>query len=242
MKRTKTCMCGKVFEYEVGRGKDRKHCSAKCMEEYGRKKRIANNDMLSECSTIGCTAKANRKGAGLCEACYMRMRRKGTTDYRPSRRYRYNQSAGYVWLREPGHPLANKDGLIYEHRFVFYNHHGSGPFKCHWCHSDIDWGTMHVDHLDDDKANNSIENLVSSCPRCNMKRGEWKMVAKQREHGKQITYNGVTKTAGLWAQDIGISRSAFTRRMECWNIEDVMTRPHGGTGPKGGRDEAEGRP
>jgi hypothetical protein len=160
------------------------------------------------------------------------MRRKGTTDYNPLPLYRTEQSAGYIWLREPSHPLADSRGLVYEHRFVFYNQHGEGPFKCHWCRVDIDWKVMHVDHLDDDKTNNNIENLVPSCPRCNQKRGEWKMVAKQRANGKQITYNGITKTAGLWAEDLGLSRSAFTRRMECWGIEDVMTRPRGKSGPK----------
>ena len=160
------------------------------------------------------------------------MRRKGTIDYKPAPKYKTDHSGGYVLLRELSHPLADSNGLVYEHRFVFYNQRGEGPFKCHWCDTDIGWGTMHVDHLDDDKTNNSVENLVPSCPRCNQKRGEWKMVAKHRAIGKQITYNGTTKTAGLWAKDLGLSRSAFTRRMECWPIDVVMTTPHGKSGPK----------
>lgn len=161
----------------------------------------------------------------------MRMRRKGTTDYR-ALPHRLNQSNGYIWLREPGHPLSDSRGLVYEHRYVFYQNNGAGPFKCHWCGLDVEWKTMHIDHLDDDKTNNNIENLVPSCPLCNQKRGRWKMVAKQRANGKQITYNGITKTAGLWAKDLGLSRSAFTRRMECWPIDVVMTTPHGKSGPK----------
>jgi 5-methylcytosine-specific restriction endonuclease McrA len=237
MKRIRTCVCGKVFEYEIGRGRDRKNCSDKCAEDVFKKKQLANKDSLPECKTPGCSNKANRKGAGLCEACYYRIRRKGTVHYKPLPlyRYRYNQSAGYVWVREPNHPLADSKGLVYEHRFVFYERNGSGPFKCHWCQADINWDVMHVDHLDDDKTNNNIDNLVPSCPRCNQKRGEWKMVAKQRANGKQITYNGVTKTAGLWAKDLGLSRSAFIRRMECWPIDVVMTMPHGKTGPKKAR-------
>jgi hypothetical protein len=232
MKRIRTCACGKVFEYEIGRGRDRMYCSTFCKKEAVRKGQVELNKSRPPCSTPGCDKLANRKGSGLCEGCYMRMRRKGTTDYKPAPRYRTEQSVGYIWVREPSHPLADSTGLVYEHRFVFYNEHGIGPFKCHWCGLDIEWETMHVDHLDDDKTNNNIDNLVPSCPLCNQKRGRWKMIAKQRANGKQITYNGVTKTAGLWAKDLGLSRSAFTRRMECWPIDMVMTMPHGKTGPK----------
>lgn len=232
MKRTKVCVCGKTFEYEIGKGKDRKYCSLKCQQDCFKQRQHKKHDLLPICSTIGCENKANRKGVGLCEACYMRMRRKGTTDYKPLPPYHTMQSAGYIWVREPSHPLADSTGLVYEHRFVFYKHNGEGPFQCHWCGIDIEWATMHIDHLDDNKANNNIENLVPSCPLCNQKRGRWKMVAKQRANGKQITYNGVTKTAGLWAKDIGLSRSAFMRRMELWPIDLVMTMPHGKTGPK----------
>jgi len=221
-----------VFEFEYSKGKDKKYCSSECKKDASIKRWEGLNKPLKKCSTVGCDKLANRKGAVLCEGCYMRMRRKGTTDYKPLPLYRTIQSAGYIWVREPSHPLADSTGLVYEHRFVFYNKHGVGPFKCHWCGQDIEWEVMHVDHLDDDKTNNNIENLVPSCPRCNQKRGEWKMVAKQRANGKQITYNGTTKTAGLWAKDIGLSRAAFLRRMECWNIDDAMTRPHGKTGPK----------
>jgi 5-methylcytosine-specific restriction endonuclease McrA len=162
----------------------------------------------------------------------MRIRRKGTTDYRPVAKYKIDHSGGYIMLREKDHPLTDNRGYVYEHRFVFFNKHGNGPFKCHWCGIDVDWDTMDVDHLDDNKTNNNINNLVASCPQCNTKRGRWKMVKKQRENGKQITYNGVTKTAGLWAKDLGLSRSSFMRRMECWDIEDVMKKPHGKSGPK----------
>jgi len=231
MKRSKKCQCGKIFEYEVGRGKDRKYCSDKCADNALKKKRDQKKHLLPQCSTIGCDKPANRRGAGLCEACYMRLRRKGTTDYSSPPPYRTTQSAGYIKLREPYHPLADSHGLVYEHRFVFHKHNGDGPFKCHWCGIDVEWGTMDIDHVDEDKENNSIDNLVPSCPECNRKRGMWKMIEKLRAKGKQITYNGVTKTAGLWAKDIGISRSAFTWRMEHWDIEDVMTKPKANSGP-----------
>ena len=232
MVRTRTCVCGEVFEFEEIKGKYRKYCSPECKQEASRKRRTELNVPLKKCSTPWCEKLANRKGLGLCEGCYMRMRRKGTTDYRPPASYRTAQSAGYVWVREPGHPLADSGGLVYEHRFVYYSHYGEGPFKCHWCGKQATWSDMHIDHLDDDKTNNSIGNLVASCPLCNQKRGRWKAIATARKHGVQITYNGVTKTALLWANDLGLSRSAFNWRMEHWPIETAMSKPHGPTGPK----------
>jgi hypothetical protein len=231
MKRTKICGCGKEFSYDIGRGKDRKHCSPECQYEAFKQKRNANYNSLPKCSTPECNNKANRKGAGLCEGCYMRMRRKGTTDYK-ALPHRLNQSAGYIWLREPGHPLADSRGLVYEHRFVFYNHNGKGPFKCHWCDAVVDWNLMDVDHLDDNKSNNDISNLVPSCHKCNTKRGTWKMVKARRAEWTQITYEGVTKNASEWAKELGLSRTAFMRRIELWPIEAAMTMPHGKTGPK----------
>lgn len=232
MLRTKKCeFCGREFQYEIGRGMDRKYCSEECIKSAGKKAQLKRCESLPVCSTPWCENKTTRKGAGLCEACYGRLRRRGTVKYK-SLSYRINQSAGYVWLREPDHPLATSGGLVYEHRFVFYNAMGKGPFKCHWCGATVDWHNMHVDHLDEDKANNSIDNLVPSCPVCNQERGRWKMIAKRRAAGNQITYNGVTKTALLWANDLGLSRPAFLWRMKRWPIEKVMTTPHGNSGPK----------
>jgi len=235
MFRTKKCeFCGREFQYEISRGRDKKYCSEKCSRGASKQRRLQQYESLPACSTPWCENKANRKGVGLCEACYMRIRRKGTTDYKELP-HRLNQSAGYVWLREPDHPLATSGGLVYEHRFVFYNAKGKGPFKCHWCGATIGWDNMHIDHLDDDKKNNAIDNLVSSCPACNQERGRWKMIAKQRDASRKITYNGTIKTISSWANDLGLSRPAFLWRMERWPIEKVMTTPHGKSGPISGR-------
>lgn len=234
MKRTKACVCGKEFSYDVGRGRDRKYCSRKCQDMAFRMALKKRYGSLPKCSTLGCENKANRKGAGLCEGCYMRMRRKGTTDYKPLPPYKMNHSAGYVLLREPNHPLADSTGLVYEHRFVFYSINGAGPFKCHWCGVNIDWNCMDIDHLDDNKSNNDIGNLVASCHKCNTKRGTWKMVRARRAEWSQITYKGITKTGSEWARELGLSHSAFMRRMEMWTLDAVMTTPHCNTGPKRG--------
>ena len=241
MKRKRMCPCGKEFEYEIGRGKDRKYCSEPCAIEAEKKGQIELNKSRPLCSTLGCDKLANRIGAGLCEGCYMRMRRNGTTDYKTfsARRishkileYRVKQSAGYIWVREPNHPLSDSRGLVYEHRFVFYERNGEGPFVCHWCGIAIDWKCMDIDHLDDNRSNNDISNLAPSCHKCNSKRGTWKMVKARREGWTHITYEGITKNASEWAKTLGLSRTAFMRRLELCPIEMAMTMPHGKTGPK----------
>ena len=230
MKRTKVCVCGKVFSYEIGRGKDREYCSKKCSRDATRKRAKDAEHLLPECSTPWCSNRATRKKLGICEACYMRLLRKGTTDYKQLP-YRIRQSAGYIWVREPSHPLATSGGLVYEHRFVFYNKHGKGPFKCHWCGKKVDWSMLHIDHLDDDNTNNNISNLVASCPQCNQGRGNWKMIQKRRDLGRNITYKGKTKPVSILAKERGMSVQAFKRRLKLWPLERVMEEPKGKTGP-----------
>ena len=163
----------------------------------------------------------------------MRVRRRGTTDRKIYPYRTYNQ-AGYAKVREPYHVLALGEGTVYEHRFVYYNKHGNGPFDCHWCGKYITWPTMHIDHLDDDKSNNSIDNLVPSCPICNQARGKDKQTATMRErHATKLTHNGVTKTVKEWADDLGVGRTAIKSRLkQGWTVERAVTEPRGKTGPQ----------
>ena len=228
--------CGKPIK-SLGKGAPRTLCSEKCRVMSAMKHRQDKEKNLAVCKTIGCNNKANRVGSGLCEGCYMRLRRKGTTDYRPLPKYRTNHSAGYIWLREPNHPLSDSRGLVYEHRFVFHKHNGDGPFKCHWCGVDIRWDDMDVDHLDDNKANNDPSNLVSSCHKCNTKRGTWKMVKARREQWTRITFDGITKNLSEWARERGLSRSALQWRLDHWPVERVMAEGRGVTGPRAEREQ-----
>lgn len=84
---------------------------------------------------------------------------------------------GYVFLTMCyDHPLASGEGIVAEHRAVLYDAIGPGPHECHWnsvarCGQvELHWqgeGNINVDHLDGDKQNNSVENLVPSCQHCN---------------------------------------------------------------------------
>lgn len=77
------------------------------------------------------------------------------------------------------HPLATDAGKgygkTYEHRLVLFNKIGNGIHNCNWCGKSLLWmvkggSAIVVDHLDGDEWNNSSDNLVPSCRRCNIQR------------------------------------------------------------------------
>ena len=79
-------------------------------------------------------------------------------------------------LKLPDHPLAYSGGYVITSRKILYDKIGPGPHSCHWCKRSIDWIVMIKgktrmgivgDHLDNNWRNNSPENLVPACQRCN---------------------------------------------------------------------------
>jgi hypothetical protein len=89
---------------------------------------------------------------------------------------------GYVEVRSPAHPLANKDGWVAEHRLVLYNHNGAHDQPCYWCGWVLPWRAdgyktcVNVDHLNERRDDNDVRNLVPSCWNCNVNRS-WSRVA-----------------------------------------------------------------
>ena len=82
---------------------------------------------------------------------------------------------GYKFLTgQQDHPVAKAHGAAAEHRVVLYDEIGPGPHVCHWgCGKLLEWGGragIQADHLDGDKLNNDLTNLVPSCGPCNIKR------------------------------------------------------------------------
>lgn len=65
------------------------------------------------------------------------------------------------------------------------------------------------------------------------------MVEARRAGWTQITHKGVTKNASEWARELGLSRSAFMRRIELWGVDEAITRPRGKSGPKKAKSERE---
>jgi len=172
--RTRLCQaCGSEFSYVVARGSDRKFCRD---PECRRRRMLVINNAKPLCVVEGCS---NPRGyaSGVCNSCYYRQRRTGTLARRQYA-YRGKHSSGYVVLTLPGHPLATSKGYLMEHRSVLYEAIGPGTHPCHWCSKPVGWlkgssrrGSLVVDHLDGDKANNARVNLVPSCSPCNWSRG-----------------------------------------------------------------------
>ena len=93
---------------------------------------------------------------------------------------------GYKQRNQSRHPLAMANGKINIHRQTLWDHlHPDNPDPyttydhCHWCGWEIPWRTHHpiasryainVDHLDTNKHNNNLQNLVVSCGWCNSNR------------------------------------------------------------------------
>ena len=125
---------------------------------------------LPKCKVEDCNNRATRISYGLCEACYYRLRRHGSTKRRKPK-YKYKRKDGYTYLFKPGHPIATKLGRVFEHRYVFYEDVGGAEPACFWCGCSVGWDKSHIDHLNENKNDNRIENLVYSCGDCNRARG-----------------------------------------------------------------------
>lgn len=62
--------------------------------------------------------------------------------------FKLDKGVGYMYCYNPSHPLANKAGKVYEHRFVMSKHLGR------WLNSE-----EVVHHKDGNRQNNDINNL-----------------------------------------------------------------------------------
>lgn len=50
--------------------------------------------------------------------------------------------------------------------------------------------------------------------------------SKNRRSNKPLTFNGQTKLLSEWARDLGLQRTAVSRRLRCgWPIERALTQP-----------------
>lgn len=93
--------------------------------------------------------------------------------------FSYDSDGYKILTGQRGHPLATtrRSYTVKEHRKVLYDAIGPGPHACHWSAvsgcgaTELDWDDIHVDHLNGDVVDNRIENLVVSCPLCNVRRG-----------------------------------------------------------------------
>lgn len=231
-------ICGVQFSYEVSRGKDRLYCGKRCAAVQQKINQAQAAKDWPICSADGCTCRVRSSKAAYCEAHYMRVRRRGALsllrDVSQPNPITVH-SHGYLLEWAPNHPLTKMaKGRVYQHRRVFYDAHGDGPFACNWCGQEVTWATMHVDHINAQRDDNRQDNLVASCPACNKARG-WAAIkaTARRKSSASITWNGVTRSLSEWAEIVGITGVALAWRIKAgWPMDRAMTQPRGVTGPR----------
>lgn len=124
------------------------------------------------CGVRGCGNVCRSWGAKYCEMHYGRERRGVPLSETRVPKHKYKSGAGYTVLNnKTGHPIAGKDGRIFEHRFVVYQHLKGVCSSCFWCSAPLTWDTCVIDHLNEVKDDNRIDNLVIACTPCNRARG-----------------------------------------------------------------------
>ena len=211
--RSRICKnCSREFPVTTRTGRTPEHCGAECRVAYQVSRRTPKSEWPL-CATAGCggtvrarSAKvcnacyslkakraagvcgvskcsrpATRVGHGLCEVHYTRVRRNGSPDLTP--RIERQEVSGYMQRKAAGHPVAGKNGWAFEHRLVVYEDRGKGPHPCHWCGRVLFWRELVIDHLNEVKHDNRLENLVVSCVSCNRARGAMiPFIAKMQAH------------------------------------------------------------
>lgn len=198
--------------------------------------KLQDNNRHATCKADGCSNRATRVGHGLCEKHYTRLRRRGSLrlaleDAPPPREV--NHSNGYILEYVPSHPLASRTTMsrVYQHRRVYYDAYGEGPFACYWCGDEVGWHDMHVDHLNAIRDDNRLKNLVPSCGPCNQSRGTKKTHVERLS--RTITFRGETRTLLEWATSVGITRESLQNRLRAgWPLERALTEPRGKAGPR----------
>lgn len=129
---------------------------------YGSPYLLAPKKPMRLCSLPGCARE--HKGHGLCNFHLNRKKAGTPLDFErpPLSHIRYKM----VSIRD--HPLTNCNGQIPIHRKVLYDFVEGSSLPCIWCGKVLEWKTtLLVDHLDHNRHNNVIENLVPSCKACN---------------------------------------------------------------------------
>jgi hypothetical protein len=169
------------------------------------------------CKVDNCDTDARYKEAQLCQKHYFRQRRNGTFNNKPTKD-RYLSSNGYYTVKRLGHPLSDSLGRVREHRYVYFEKNSKNPTLCEICEKDICWDTLHIDHTDNDKQNNSPENLRALCRSCNVNRD--RPLTSGCKH--VFTIDGLSMSAHAWARrgDVKVSGHHIIKRKKDFGCSD----------------------
>ncbi|EGO4532866.1 HNH endonuclease [Escherichia coli] len=165
-----------------------------------------------KCKIEGCDRECRYMEQQVCQKHYFRMMRYGTyelTKHGKGKGFSTN-AKGYVMIKEPLHPLAMKNGCVYEHRKVMYAKYGEQLPPCELCEKTVTWENAHIDHKDDRVNNNEPDNLRVLCNACNVMRSRIHIPSHTRKRNHAITFNGETKTPAEWSRDPRVSIAGNT--------------------------------
>lgn len=175
-------------------------------ERNGTTDKVRQPALLKPCAVDGCKRLTRTGSADLCKMHYHRKYRHGDVSM-VGRETDVTNSHGrrYRTIYVPGHELASKHGMAYEHRVVLHEAIGPGEHACHWCGIAVTWsiappavGALSVDHLNGIGDDNRPANLVPSCAPCNSTRGS------QGRHRALVA-------AGFWSNNDTVARTTKGR-------------------------------
>lgn len=168
------------------------------------------------CTVDACAKPTRTPGSAMCGMHYHRLYRHGDVNRRATDgSVRLDRGGRYQSTTRPGHPLARKSGRVYTHRAVLYDAIGPGLHPCHWCSAQISWDStigdancLNVDHLNGQRDDNRLENLVPACTSCNVTRGAQARSAALRAAGWWSKHDTVSKQrSGTRRAPIGPERA-----------------------------------
>jgi hypothetical protein len=161
------------------------------------------------CKVEGCDRVAMYTGLKLCQKHYFRHMRTGIYHLVPRRKPFQTNPAGYISIHKPSSPLSNKSGMVYLHRQLIYEKYGENLPNCGICGKETFWATCHIDHIDENVANNDINNIRPVCRGCNTARTPRKTIMRYEYNGKMMSVTELSTVEG-----VQVGRPCLRRRIE----------------------------